>query len=264
MNADERESFCAFACIRVQSRPADRGTPHEIPAHLPHSHAGRRRPAPRAHRLHGLEGSRQRARSAPHLSPAGQGSAPGRIPGAVEESGEAGLRVLGRIRAEFRRPPHPVRALERDSVLGTRAGRESVHSHLCRIAFRTVHARHRDQRRAAHRRGFRSLDRKDHAQIWPTRLASEDRAPRNPANRAEDAVLGGSGPESHAARFRGRFDAHYPRRHEGLPAARLDAGRARSRKNGARLEVAARQRGAPPRRRQHSDLRRNGLARNGV
>ena len=39
---------------------------------MPDSHAGRRRPEARAHRLHGVEGSRQRARPAPDLPPAGQ------------------------------------------------------------------------------------------------------------------------------------------------------------------------------------------------
>ena len=50
-----------------------------IPRHLPDSDAGRRRPKAFAHRLHGVEGPRQRSRSAAHLPPAGQGSAPRRL-----------------------------------------------------------------------------------------------------------------------------------------------------------------------------------------
>ena len=123
---------------------------------------------------------------------AGQGSAPGRVSGAVEEGRQAGFRVLGRIRAEFRRTAHSVRTSERDSVLGARARRESVHPDICGFARRSVSAGDRDQRRAAHRRGVRSLDRGDHARLRRARWRRTV-LPRNPAAKAEDAVLGGPG-----------------------------------------------------------------------
>ena len=37
-----------------------------------------------------------------------EGPAPGRLPGATQERREAGFRLLGRLRAELRRPAHSV------------------------------------------------------------------------------------------------------------------------------------------------------------
>ena len=71
-------------------------------------HAGRRRPKAFAHRLHGLERPRQRSRSVAHLPAARQRPAPGKLSHATEESRQARLRLLGRLRAELRRPPHSV------------------------------------------------------------------------------------------------------------------------------------------------------------
>ncbi len=98
------------------------GRRHEIPRYLPDADAGRRRPEALSHRLHGLEGPRQCARPAPHFPPAGKRSAPGRLSGAVEESRKARFRVVGRLRAEFRRPAHSLRTSKLDPLLGKGPG----------------------------------------------------------------------------------------------------------------------------------------------
>ena len=116
----------------VKGRP-----PREIPRHMPDSHAGRRWPEARAHRLHGVEGPRQRARPAPHLSLAGKRSAPGRISDPAQDSRQAGFRFLGRLRAELRGPADSLRTRQLDSRLGARPFGKPVHPDLCDFARRS-------------------------------------------------------------------------------------------------------------------------------
>jgi len=71
--------------------------------------------------------------------------------------------------------------------------------------------------RAAHRRGSRSLERKNHVPISPPASPQTDRPARNPAARAEEAVPRRRRIQPHAPRFRGRFPAGNPPEHEGLP-----------------------------------------------
>src|SRR6266699_1865067 len=85
---------------------------YEIPAHLSDTRAGWRWRKAGGHRLHGVEGSRQRAQSAAYFQIARQRTATRRIPDATQESRQARFRILGRLRAELRRPPHSVRACE--------------------------------------------------------------------------------------------------------------------------------------------------------
>src|SRR5271154_2567370 len=98
------------------------GRRHEIPADVSNTHSDRRWSKAGAHRLYGLEGPCERARSAKDLSTSGEGSADRRVSRAVEESGKARFRVVGRIRAKFRGTPDSVRTYQRDSVLGEGAG----------------------------------------------------------------------------------------------------------------------------------------------
>ena len=61
------------------------------------------------------------------------------------------------------------------------------------LALRSLYTRHRDQRCIAHRRGGRSAWTEGSMRDLSERLLSEDRLPRHPALRAEEAVLGGAG-----------------------------------------------------------------------
>src|SRR5690349_15544971 len=82
---------------------------HEVSSHMSDARAGWRRAEPFSHRLHGLEGPSQCSRPDAHLPASLERPAPGRLSRSIEESREARFRLLGRLRAEFRRPAHPVR-----------------------------------------------------------------------------------------------------------------------------------------------------------
>ena len=104
--------------------------PMKIPADVPDTPAGRRRAQAGAHRLHGLERPGQRARPAAHLPAACQGSAAGRLSLPAQARRQAGFRLLGRIRAELRRPPDSVRKPRLLRILEPRIRREHCSSPL--------------------------------------------------------------------------------------------------------------------------------------
>src|ERR1039457_7395776 len=66
-----------------------------------------------------------------NLPPAGQGSAAGQLPHPTQERREAGFRHLGRLRAEFRLPPHTLRKCRLLRLLESRGGREPAHPDVC-------------------------------------------------------------------------------------------------------------------------------------
>ena len=165
---------------------------------------------------------------------------------AAEESRQAGFRVLGRIRAEFRGPADSVRTRQLDSVVGTRPARK-----IC---------------------SFRPLPRRPRVPICPRRRSKapcaparysiagpktpcatsrsrmeDDRPPRNPAAKAEDAVLGG---RRRIACGGWRRPIPRPVTYTGMKIYLLrdvDHGRARRRQVRAGLEIAARTRRRPAR-----------------
>src|SRR5260370_13230921 len=103
---------------------------YEIPAHVSDTRAGWRWRKAGGHRLHGVEGSRQRAQSAAYFQIARQGTAARRIPDATQKSRQARLRILGRLRSELRRPTHSFRAYELLGLFVPGFGREFEYPHL--------------------------------------------------------------------------------------------------------------------------------------
>jgi CRISPR-associated protein Csm5 len=121
-----------------------------------------------------------------------KGPAPGRLSGAAQDGRQARFRLLGRLRAELRRPPHSVRKRRLFGLLESRRRREPAHSHLCRGRFRPVPARRRHQRSVAHRHAVRQLARRHAAGSGRKRVKGE-RPPRHPAESVEEQALGPSG-----------------------------------------------------------------------
>ncbi len=210
-------------CVSSHGVPRRGGPRHEISCHLPFADAHRRRPKTVAHRLHGVEGSRQRARPAPHFQAPLEGPSAGRLSRAVEEGRKAGLRLMGRIRAEFRRTPHSFRTRQHRAGVGENASRTAFYPDFCDLAGRSVFARNRSERRAAHRRGFRSLVGSDHASHRGSRGRWTPSArPRNESRRFRARR---AGRKSDEALLRCGLRQHRLRRNESLSAARRDSHR---------------------------------------
>ena len=115
---------------------------------------------------------------------------------------------------------------------------------------RPVSTRDGGKRRAAHRRGVRSLDRSNSARSL--------RAPRQRAPASESRPRGSRTFRERKRLFGGRFHGRGIHSDAGLPAARLDAGRARPRQVRTGMEVGARIVGRAAHRRKHAGIRRDG------
>ena len=198
-------------------------------AHMADSAAGRRRPQAQPHRLHGLERPRQRARPVAHLPAAGQGAASGRLPHPAQEGRQAGFRLLGRVRAEFRRPAHAVRERRPIPPTGTAPRAKACTSPRFRrgasgpyLPGAAIKGALRTGMVFAH---WRDGMLQDVAGARAGRAASRGVRRRV----VEEQALGPAGIEPHALRERGRFG---PGRHiavQDLPAAHLHPAASRRR-----------------------------------
>ena len=236
------------------------GGGHEISHHVPHADADRRRPKTRAHRLHGVEGSRQRARPAADFPAARQRAAPGGYLAQLKKADRLDFASWGGFAQNFagrRIPFEHASAIPRWEK--ARAGK-SVHPDVRRVPWRPLCAR--DAIKGALRTGAVS-DRWTEATMRDLAGASwcEDRVPRYPPCKAEEAVLGGAG-SSRMRRSRPAIPARYS---SGMKVYLLRVSTLVARGGGkyelgwksrTRLRTIRGDRG------QHADFRRNGIAGN--